>query len=132
MKKNLTLNILRISSLAVGTIGALGSLCFTIHAGRNNKSVLLVLLFVIWVLSPFAALVVANVVSKRWSIFARKSLYSLMLILTVLSLVCYSGVLSPAGTKTAFVFLVVPLISWLLIAIFILIARSLSQKSKRI
>ncbi len=130
MKKNLTPNIFRISSLAVGTLGALCSLYFTIHAGRNNKSILLILLFAVWVLSPFVALVAANVVSNRWSIFARKMLYGLMLVLTVLSLAYYSGFLSVAGTKTAFVFLIVPLISWLLIALFILITRSMSPRNK--
>lgn len=74
------------------------------------------------------ALLVANVVSKRWSVPCRITLYSLMLVLTLGSLVGYSGILSPPGTKPAAVFLIVPLISWLLIAIVIPIAASLSRK----
>jgi uncharacterized membrane protein len=54
-----------------------------------------------------------------------------MLFLTLGSLVSYSGVLSPPGTKPAFVFLVVPLISWLLMAIVIPITASLSRRLSR-
>lgn len=113
-------------------VGAMGSLGLMLHAGRNNPSVLLILLFVIWVLSPFLALLVANVISKRWSAYSRSILYWLMLVLTIGSLVSYSGVLSPPGTKPAFVFLVVPLISWLLMVLVIPIAAFLSRKSNSV
>ena len=131
MKKILTLSLLRTMAVVVVLAGAGISLGLMLHAGRNNKSVLLIVLFVIWVLSPFIALLVANVVSKRWSDLTRMTLYSLMLFLTLGSLVSYSGVLSPPGTKPAFVFLVVPLISWLLMAIVIPITASLSRRLSR-
>ena len=131
MKKILTLSHIRTMAVVVVLAGAGISLGLMLHAGRNNKSVLLILLFVVWVLSPFIALLVANVVSKRWSVLTRVTLYSLMLILTLGSLVSYSGTLSPPGTKPAFVFLVVPLISWLLLAIVIPIASSLSRRLLR-
>jgi hypothetical protein len=104
-----------------------GSISLVLYKGRNNESVLLIALFVAWVLSPFIALLMADKVSKRWTDFTRKTLYILMLALTILSLLSYSGVLSPTETKTAFVFLVVPLISWVLIVILLLIARSQSK-----
>ena len=118
-------------AVVVALGGAGISLGLMLHAGRNNKSVLLVVLFVVWVLSPFLALMVANAVSKRWLVLTRITLYSLMLVLTPGSLVCYSGLWSPPGTKPAFVFLVVPLISWLLIVIVIPIAASRSRKLSR-
>jgi hypothetical protein len=111
--------------------GAGGSLSLMLLTGRNNDSVLLLVLFVTWVLSPFIALLVAIVVSKRWSVLTRVTLYSLMFVLTPGSLVSYSGTLSPPGAKPAFVFLVVPLISWLLIAIVIPITASLSRRLLR-
>jgi len=128
MKKILTLSLLRTVAVVVVLAGVVGSISLVLYKGRNNDSVLLIALFVTWVLSPFIALLVANVVSKRWSNLTRMTLYSLMLVLTLGSLVSYSGALSPAGTKTAFVFLVVPLISWLLIAIVLPIAGSLSRR----
>ena len=101
------------------------------NAGRNQSSVLLIALFTIWVLSPFVILVIMNFFAKRWSIDTRKTLYLLMLFITLVSLVSYGGALSMPGTKPAFKFLVVPLISWLFIGIFILIAASRSRKASR-
>ena len=127
MKKNLTLSLVRTVALVVVLAGVVGSISLVLYKGRNNESVLLIALFVAWVLSPFIAFLIADKVSKRWTDFTRKTLYILMLALSILSLLSYGGVLSPAGTKTAFVFLVVPLISWVLISIFLLFARSQSK-----
>jgi hypothetical protein len=117
------LSVLRNVSAFVVVAGAVGSVGFTLHAGRNNHSILLPLLFVIWVLSPFITFLVVNVVSKRWTVHVRMWLYILMLILTIGSLVVYSGVLTPSGTKPAAVFLVVPLISWIFISTAYLIIK---------
>jgi hypothetical protein len=130
VKKTHTLSLLRTVALVVLVAGAGVSLGLMLHTGRNNKSVLLLLLFAIWVLSPFIALLAANIVSRRWPVLARVTLYILTTILTLGSLVIYSGVLSPPGTKPAFVFLVVPLVSWIFIAIVIPIAaRKLSRRN---
>ena len=98
------------------------------HAGRHNRSVILIALFFIWVLSPFVGLLVANIVTKRWSDHIRVTLYTLMIFLTIGSLVAYSGVMSPTGAKPAGVFLIVPLISWMLIVIVILLAAIMSRR----
>jgi len=118
-------------SVAVLLAGAVCSLDLTLNAGRNNSSILLLVLFGAWVLSPFTALLLANVISKRWLVLTRATLYCLTLFLTLGSLLGYSGVLRLSGTKPAFVFLVVPFISWLLIIIVIPIAVSLSRKLSR-
>jgi hypothetical protein len=127
MKKNLTLNLLRTVALVILLLGVVGSISLVLYNGRNNKSILLIALFVAWVLSPFIGLVIADKVSKGWRNITRKTLYIIMLVLTMVSLLSYSGVLSPAGTKTAFVFLVTPLISWVVISILILISRLQSK-----
>ena len=115
-------------ALIVLLAGATGSLGFMFNAGRNQKSILLIALFTAWVLSPFLALLVADIISKRWTIFTRGTLYFLILFITLGSLVSYSGALSLPGTKPAFKFLIVPLISWLLIVIVFPIATLLSRK----
>ena len=127
MKKLLSLSLLRIVALVVALGGIIGSISFVLYNGRHNKSILLIALFVAWVLSPFVALLIVDKVSKRWTAYARKALYIIMLTLSIVSLISYSGILIPAGTKTAFVFLIVPLISWVLIGIYILIARAQSK-----
>ena len=98
------------------------------QTGRNNDSVFLMTLFAVWVFSPFAVLAVATRISMRWSNLRRVTLYTLLLVVAVGSLIGYSGALSPAGTKPAFVFLVIPLISWLLMAIVIPVAALLSRR----
>jgi hypothetical protein len=127
MKKNLTLNLMRTVALVILLMGVVGSVSLVLYNGRNNKSILLIALFVAWVLSPFIGLVIADKVSKSWKDITRKTLYIIMLVLTMVSLLSYSGVLSPEGTKTAFVFLVTPLISWVVISILILISRLQSK-----
>lgn len=127
MKKPFNQNFLRILALIVLLIGAIGSLGFMFIAGRNQNSVILLVLFMIWVLSPFVGLIVAAKISKKWTVLTRLALYWLMLVLSIGSLIIYSGII-PVGTKTAFKFLVVPLISWLLIMIVIPIVIRLSAK----
>jgi hypothetical protein len=83
---------------------------------------------VIWALLPFKALTIINIASKNWAATVRVALYILMLILTAVSLLGYMGILSPPGTKPAFVFLVIPLLSWLFIGIAVPIAASRSKR----
>src|SRR5207245_3522508 len=95
--------------------GAVGSVGLTLRAGRSTPRLLLVL-FVLWVLSPFVALAWATMVAKRWSVLTRAMLYCVTLVVTLGSLAIYgSVVLPPVGSPRAFVFVVVPPGSWLLI-----------------
>jgi hypothetical protein len=115
--------------------GAIGSLYFVLRTGYRNHSILLILLFVFWVLSPFMALMVASVVSNRWSAITRSALYLLIFVLPVGSLIMYSGIWTINGTKPAFVFLMVPLASWLLMAITLPLAskiKALIQRKERV
>jgi hypothetical protein len=130
LKKFLTSGIIRTIALVVVIIGAVCSLCLMFHAGRHTP-VLLLILFVGWVLSPFIGLLIANKISKHWSVPTRATIYCLMLVLTLVSLVSYSGALTPPGTRPAFIFLIVPLTSWLFILTVIPIARKLSRNSTK-
>src|ERR1035438_2811719 len=117
------LGLLRAAALIAVLAGAVGSVGLMLHAGRRNPSRILLVLFALWVLSPFAALVLGNMFSKRWLVPARAALYSVMLVLTMASLAIYGVVaLGPPRAKTAFVFLVVPPASWLLMAIVVPVA----------
>src|SRR5437764_12332074 len=126
----MALRILRGVGLIAVAAGAVGSIGFMLRAG--HPPLFLRVLFAIWVLSPFVALLVAHVVSKRWSIITRATLYSVMLVLTVSSLAIYGNVaLGPPRPKPAFVFLVVPLGSWLVMTIAVSIAAFISHKRWR-
>jgi len=126
------LGLLRAAALIALPAGAAGSVGLMLHAGRRNNSRILLLLFALWVLSPFMALVLASVVSKRWSVYTRATLYCLMLVLTLGSLAIYGDIaLGPPRAKTAVVFVVVPPASWLLLATVVPIAALISSRRSR-
>ncbi len=97
--------------------GAAGSLGFMLHASRDNHSQVLRSIFAVWVLSPFLAAGLANVLSKRWPALGPGALNAAVLVLAPGSLATYGAVAcGHAGVKAGFVFLMVPMVSWLLIA----------------
>lgn len=126
MKKNFALNLFRIIALAAWAIGAGISVNLTLYAGHSNKSVLLIALFLLWVLSPFAAILIAHARYRLRQAMVRVAIYSLMLVITIVSLLGYSGWLSPPGARPAGVFLIVPLLLWglMLIVIPVILSRS--------
>ena len=119
LKKIFTLNLFRIIVLAVWAIGAGISVNLTLYAGSANKSMLLVGLFLVWVLSPFVVILVAHARYRLGPATVRIAIYCLMLVITVVSLLGYSGRLSPTGARPAAVFLIVPLLLWVLMGIVI-------------
>ena len=122
------LGLLRAVSLSAVVVGAAGSLGLMLRAGRRTPRLLL-FLFVIWVLSPFVALAWANIVSKRWSVLTRATLYCVTLVITLCSLAIYGNVvLPPAASPRAFAFVVVPPGSWLLMTIVVPIAAFISRR----
>ena len=113
-------------------IGAAGSVGFTLRAGQRNPSRLLIALFVVWVLSPFIAMLFGNFIFKDWAVLTRATLYSAALILSLVSLAIYGQVaLGPPRAKTAFVFVVVPPISWLLMALAVSVAALIRRRQSR-
>jgi hypothetical protein len=82
-----------------------GSVGLVVREGLNSPRVLLVL-FVLWVLAPFAALAWAMVKSARWPAAVRTALY----------VVVYGGLVAPpAGAARAAIYVMVPALSWALI-----------------
>ena len=122
------LGLLRAVARIAVVAGAVGSVGLTLRAGRSTPRFLLVL-FVIWVLSPFVALAWANMVSKRWPLLTRATLYCVTLVITLGSLAIYGNVvLPPKGSPRAFVFVIVPPGSWLLMATVVPIAALMSRR----
>jgi hypothetical protein len=120
---------LRGAALVAVLAGAAGSFGLMLRAGHRNPSRLLLVLFALWVLSPFVALVLADMVSKRWSVLTRATLYVVMLVISLGSLAIYGALAFGAlRVKTGFVFLVVPAASWLLFAVVVPIAALISDR----
>lgn len=122
------LDLLHAVALTAVVVGALGSVGLMLWVGHRNPSRVLLGLFVIWDLSPFIALILADIVSKRWSVLTRAALYGVMLILALGSLALYGDVVWRPRPQPAFMFLVVPLGSWLLMTIVVPIAALISRR----
>jgi len=112
------LSRLRSAALFTAVAGAAGSLWLMLRAGHNNGRIVpLVILFAMWVLSPFLALVGADGTSRRWSTGRQVTLCVTMLIVSLGSLAVYGiNAVHPLSAKGAFIFLVVPAAGWALTA----------------
>lgn len=126
-----SLSWLRGAGLLALLVGAVGSIALLFHASEHPPAFLLAL-FVIWVLSPFAALGVAHVVAKRWSILTRTMLYSVMLVVALGTLAVYGDdALGRRTAHAAFVYVLVPPVSLALVASALLIAGIISGRRSR-
>jgi len=125
------LRLLHTVALTAVVAGALGSVGLIVWVGHRNPSRVLLLLFVIWDLSPFVALLLADLVSKRWSVMTRATLRIVMLVLALSSVALYGDVVLRPRPQPAFMFLVVPFGSWLLMTIVVSIAALVSGRLSR-
>jgi hypothetical protein len=124
--------LLRGAALIAVLAGAAGSVALMLRAGHRNPSRLLIVLFALWVLSPFMALLLANVVSKSWSVLTRVTLYVMMLVVPLGSFAIYGALaFGLLRAKIGFVFLVVPAASWLLIGVVIPLAAMMSGRASK-
>jgi hypothetical protein len=121
----------RAAQIAV-PLGAVGSVGLMLYTGRHNPSLLLMVIFALWVLSPFVVLGLSDILSKHWSSLTRTAVYSVSLVIAVLTVAIYAEVaFGPPRAKTATLFVIVPPASWLAIATVVLIAALISRRSGR-
>src|SRR6476660_3996406 len=83
---------LRPVGLLAAAIAVVTSVCLTLWVGRRSSSLVLIVLFVGWVLGPFAGLLGADRMSRRWSPLTRTTLYIVMLVVAVASVAAYGAV----------------------------------------
>ena len=112
--------------------GAAASLAFLFHASHNRQPVLLAM-FVVWVLSPFAVLALAHFAAAVWTASSQTGLYKGTVSVALGTLLVYGyDAWRPRKAQPAFVFVVVPLVSWVVIAIvFPMVARRSARRSDR-
>ncbi len=104
---------------------AAASLVLMYRAGHRNPSIVLMLMFTVWVSSPFVALDVVNSFARRWP-SARQAVIRTTAVIVALGSVSVYGVdaVRPLSSKGAFFYLVVPFVSWLVIAGAMAVARA--------
>jgi uncharacterized membrane protein YsdA (DUF1294 family) len=108
---------LRFTALIALVIGAAGSLGLWIHAARHPPP-LIIVLFVVWVLSPFVVLGIGHVVAKRWAPSTEAALYWVTLLVSVASIAIYADdAMAHRTAHPAFVYVAVPPASWLASAV---------------
>ena len=123
------IGFLRTVALVAAAVGGVGSAGLTLFVGQHNPSRFLLVLFTIWVLAPFVALLLTNLVSQHWPVITRLTLYCLTLVLTLVTLAAYGNVAwKPPEGQAAFSFVVFPLVSWLLIVTVVPIAALISRR----
>ena len=108
---------LRTAARAALLIGAAGSLALMLRAGSRQRSLLLIVLFTGWVLSPFVALALASLRAPRWPPRLRTALHAAAIGVSALCLSIYTMHAVRGVMKAGFVYLVVPAGAWLLIAV---------------
>ena len=110
--------------------GAAATLALVLHAGGPDRPIILVPLFVAWDLSPFVLLWLADRVTTRWSNAARRALYALMILVGVGSVAVYiADMLWPRKAQPAFVYVAVPPVCWLVIAVVLGMASVIGRRS---
>jgi hypothetical protein len=110
-------------SLVVGAAVSLGSMFW---AGRHNSSIVLMLLFTFWVASPFAAMALMHRLARRWPIKRQLVFYNQIRIISFGSVLIYIGTDSFGHlAKPAGPFLALPAASWLLLAVWFFLTRSI-------
>jgi hypothetical protein len=123
------LRLLHTAALIALIVGATGSLVFMFRAGQHTPRLLLIL-FVFWVLAPFAVLLWATMVSSRWSVLTQVTLHCVTFIVTLSSLAIYGEWVNirPAGSANAFLFVIVPPLSLIFVAIAVPTAAFISGR----
>ncbi len=126
--KNGFFKLLQTLTPIIIVIGAIGSVVLVSLAGQRSNQHFLQLLFDIWVLSPFGIIILIKKFSKEWPTITQSMLNCMILFITVSSLIVYIIVNINPSTQLAFPFVIIPLLSWLMILIIILIAKLITRK----
>jgi hypothetical protein len=114
---------LKTFAISLTIVASIGSLYFMFKATPKQRSIILILLFTSWVLSPFLGLILSQKIISRRKNQNSSGIFWLMIVLSVLSLIVYSRVFIPPGIKTAMPYLLFPFLSWVMIAAYLFAFR---------
>lgn len=112
---------MRMAARVFVVLCALGSLACTLYAGQHNRSVLLVAMFAVWVIAPFAGLLVV----LRSAGQAGTVVPAIAITLSLATLVLYAAfALHPLARTAAAPFLLLPMCSWAVVVYMFFFVRS--------
>jgi hypothetical protein len=105
-------------------LGAAISLGLMFWTGRHNSSVLLILLFTVWVASPFVGMTLVYRRVKRWPAVRQRLTYNQIRIISFGSALIYMFQVGLGhSAKHAGPFLAVPVASWIILALWLWMTR---------
>jgi len=121
---------LRTPARIVMALSAFAAEALMLFAGRENRHYEITALFIVWVAAPFVLLWVADRASKHWPRLVNTTLSWLMLLVACVTLAAYvRRIVRPPAAQPAFVFVLVPPMSWLVIALALGIAFLIAKRS---
>lgn len=129
----MTLQRSGLASNVIGAIVSVAALAYVgMRSGSNGAQPVVMILIAMWVLSPFVILFALHRISPGWSATTRTTLYSLMLVVAVISLVVYlSATGGPVRPKPAAPFVAVPPVEWALITISLVMGAFAGRRKGR-
>jgi hypothetical protein len=115
---------------AAGLAGAVGSMLWV---GRRNDSYLLLAVFAIWVSWPFVMLLATQgVFARTWRALTRVVLDVLMIATAAGTLAAYASVaLGPPRARSAFLFVLVPPVSMVIVAVCLSAAALIARRTRQ-
>lgn len=109
---------------AATIVSAIVSLGCMFWVGQHNRSIVLVTLFAVWVLSPFIGLLWARRFAYWYQYAAQAMIYGLVFLVSIGSAIFYAiAAFGPHWRYPALPFLAAPLASWLLIGMVLLVVK---------
>lgn len=122
------LGLMRAAALAATMAGGVVSLGLTLREGAESPGGLMVVM-ALWVTAPFVALGWANLISARWPVALRVTIHTVTFAVTAMSLAYYGHLIpAPAGSARAFIYVMVPGASWLLLLTAFVISLTLLRR----
>ena len=116
------------AALVAALAGAAGSLALLLRAGRRSPLVVMVLMAT-WVVAPFIVLLLALVRASRWPALVRRTLSIATILLALASVAIYANDgLRPEGKPPAFLFVLLPPLSMVVIAASLGIAALIASR----
>jgi hypothetical protein len=123
---------LRTPARIVMALSAFVAEALMLFAGRENRHYEITALFIVWVGSPFVLLWAADRASRSWPRPVQTTLSWLMLLVACVTVAAYvRRIVRPPAVQAAFVFVLVPPVSWLVIALAIGVAFLIATRSHR-
>ena len=123
-------SILRMAFFIAIVAGTVGSIALMLRTSPNMP-VLNIVLIGLWVISPFVLLALCDALATRWPLLHRPTIHVLALVLVVVALSVYQSVaFGPPRPKAATLFVLIPPISWLVIATGLGAAALVSRKRR--